>query len=352
MLALANYGPALTGLVVSRMHASAPDGVVVHIHDPVGWWGGHAQPFTLDHVLAVAEPLGRRRAGTAADRLGAGGDEPARRAGGARACRSCARRSGAGRSATAPTTWPARRSPPSRPACGRDGDLPNRRTSVYALRHALACDRRPSRPRAGGRSAAGPWLHVGPTAFPPITAVAAQGNSLFALAQNGDIWRADAGSGLGAALAPPGQRHQHPGRVAGCGLRGLDRPEHPLALDGRRAHLQPLRPRGPAARHGVRRSRRPTSASASSAPTASRSSSNGCRTWKRPKITGRIRSIARNGTTWLAIVERPNLARADRFRPARLDRSRRAPGACARTARRCSSGRRPASASRRWWPTG
>lgn len=53
-LALANYGPALTGLVVSRMHASAPDGVVVHIHDPVGWWGGHAQPFTLDHVLAVA----------------------------------------------------------------------------------------------------------------------------------------------------------------------------------------------------------------------------------------------------------------------------------------------------------
>jgi hypothetical protein len=54
MLALANYGPALTGLVVSRMHASAPDGVVVHIHDPVGWWDGHAQPFTLDHVLAVA----------------------------------------------------------------------------------------------------------------------------------------------------------------------------------------------------------------------------------------------------------------------------------------------------------
>ena len=54
MLALSNYGPALTGLVVSRMHASAPDGVVVHIHDPVGWWGGHTQPFTLDHVLAVA----------------------------------------------------------------------------------------------------------------------------------------------------------------------------------------------------------------------------------------------------------------------------------------------------------
>jgi hypothetical protein len=52
--ALANYGPAVTGLVVSRMHASAPDGVVVHVHDPVGWWGGHAQPFTLDHVLAVA----------------------------------------------------------------------------------------------------------------------------------------------------------------------------------------------------------------------------------------------------------------------------------------------------------
>lgn len=54
MLALSTYGPALTGLVVSRMHASAPDGLVVHIHDPVGWWSGHAQPFTLDHVLAVA----------------------------------------------------------------------------------------------------------------------------------------------------------------------------------------------------------------------------------------------------------------------------------------------------------
>jgi hypothetical protein len=54
VLALANYGPALTGLVVSRMHASAPDGVVIHIHDPVGWWGGHPQPFTLDHVLQVA----------------------------------------------------------------------------------------------------------------------------------------------------------------------------------------------------------------------------------------------------------------------------------------------------------
>jgi hypothetical protein len=54
MLALTNYGPALTGLVVSRMHASTPGGVVVHIHDPVGWWGGHAQPFTLDHVLAVS----------------------------------------------------------------------------------------------------------------------------------------------------------------------------------------------------------------------------------------------------------------------------------------------------------
>jgi len=40
----------------------------------------------------------------------------------------------------------------------------------------------------------------------------------------------------------------------------------------------------------------------------------GCRTWTRPKITGRIRSIARNGTTWYALVERPNLARSERFR--------------------------------------
>jgi hypothetical protein len=53
-VALSTYGPALTGLVVSRMHASAADGIVVHIHDPVGWWRGHEQPFTLDHILAIA----------------------------------------------------------------------------------------------------------------------------------------------------------------------------------------------------------------------------------------------------------------------------------------------------------
>ena len=43
-------------------------------------------------------------------------------------------------------------------------------------------------------------------------------------------------------------------------------------------------------------------------------SSNGCRSWTRPRITGRIRAIARSGTTWFALVERPNLARAERFR--------------------------------------
>ena len=52
-------------------------------------------------------------------------------------------------------------------------------------------------------SAAGPWLHVGPPAFPAMTAVAAQGNSLFGWPQNGDIWRADAGAaGCGARARP------------------------------------------------------------------------------------------------------------------------------------------------------
>ena len=166
---------------------------------------------------------------------------------------------------------------------------------------------------APAADAAGPWLHVGPTAFPPITAVASQGNSLFALAQNGDIWRADAGSawvrrsrrpvtGTSILVASPGAIY-----VASTDPNILSR-----STDGARTFNRCGReglPRGAAfvvatvnQRVGVLRANRLAL------------SSNGCRTWTRPKITGRVRTIARNGTTWWALVERPNLARTERFR--------------------------------------
>ena len=49
---LANHGPALTAAVVERLHASAP--VVVHVHDPLAWWPGHRQPFTIEQALRRA----------------------------------------------------------------------------------------------------------------------------------------------------------------------------------------------------------------------------------------------------------------------------------------------------------
>jgi hypothetical protein len=49
------YGPALTRAVVCRLHASAPDGRVVHLHDPLAWWPGHAQAVALEPILTLAE---------------------------------------------------------------------------------------------------------------------------------------------------------------------------------------------------------------------------------------------------------------------------------------------------------
>jgi hypothetical protein len=51
---LARYAPILTRCVVSRLHASAPHGLVLHIHDPIAWWTGHPQPVTLERILATA----------------------------------------------------------------------------------------------------------------------------------------------------------------------------------------------------------------------------------------------------------------------------------------------------------
>jgi hypothetical protein len=51
-------GQGLTDAVVARLHAAAPGGTVVILHDLLGWWDGHPQPFTLDEVLArgAADP--------------------------------------------------------------------------------------------------------------------------------------------------------------------------------------------------------------------------------------------------------------------------------------------------------
>jgi hypothetical protein len=49
-------GQRLTDGVVARLHAAAPDGTVVILHDLLGWWDGHRQPFTLDELLAAPDP--------------------------------------------------------------------------------------------------------------------------------------------------------------------------------------------------------------------------------------------------------------------------------------------------------
>ena len=51
---LTRYGQRLTDGVVARLHASAPSGLVVHLHDPLAWWPGHEHPFTIEQALARA----------------------------------------------------------------------------------------------------------------------------------------------------------------------------------------------------------------------------------------------------------------------------------------------------------
>ncbi|MCZ4494572.1 MAG: hypothetical protein JWP53_3503 [Conexibacter sp.] len=61
---LLREGQRLTDGVVARLHAAAPDGTVVILHDVLGWWKGHRQPFTLAELLgrdpAPALALARR----------------------------------------------------------------------------------------------------------------------------------------------------------------------------------------------------------------------------------------------------------------------------------------------------
>ncbi len=68
---LTRYSPTLTRSVVARLHASAPHGRVIHIHDPIGWWSRHPQPFALHDILALA-----RLHPDAAARLAARGTGP------------------------------------------------------------------------------------------------------------------------------------------------------------------------------------------------------------------------------------------------------------------------------------
>ena len=53
-MVLDRISPIVVRGVVARLHASAPYGRVVHLHDPLGWWPGHAQPIALAEVLDAA----------------------------------------------------------------------------------------------------------------------------------------------------------------------------------------------------------------------------------------------------------------------------------------------------------
>lgn len=53
--ALQTHGQPLTDAVVAWLHASAPHGLVVHVHDLLGWWPGHPQPFTIDDIITLAD---------------------------------------------------------------------------------------------------------------------------------------------------------------------------------------------------------------------------------------------------------------------------------------------------------
>lgn len=59
-VAIADHAPALTRATVARLHASAP--LVVHIHDPLGWWAGHEPPVSIEQILDLAERDGAEAA--------------------------------------------------------------------------------------------------------------------------------------------------------------------------------------------------------------------------------------------------------------------------------------------------
>ena len=51
---LSRHGQPITDAAVTRMHASAPAGVVVHLHDSLAWWPGHEHSITVGQALERA----------------------------------------------------------------------------------------------------------------------------------------------------------------------------------------------------------------------------------------------------------------------------------------------------------
>jgi hypothetical protein len=163
-------------------------------------------------------------------------------------------------------------------------------------------------------SASGPWIHAGPPAFPQMTAVTAQGDTLFALARDGGVWRSVAGAGwvkrstrpnpgTTVLAASPGALY-----IASTDPKILSRSNNGGATFNRcgREGLPSGSPYVVGTvnmRVGVLRGRRLAL------------STNGCRSWKRQhRLSGDVRTIARSGTTWYAITERRNAKREQRFR--------------------------------------
>jgi photosystem II stability/assembly factor-like uncharacterized protein len=146
-----------------------------------------------------------------------------------------------------------------------------------------------------------------------MTAVVAQGDTLFALGRNGDVWRSAHGAGwqkrstrprpnTTVLAASPGALY-----VASTDPKILSRSNNG-GVTFRRCGREGLPAGSPYVvgtanmRVGVLRRGRLAL------------SSNGCKTWHRQRLAGNVRTIARNGNTWYAITERPKAKREVRFR--------------------------------------
>lgn len=161
-------------------------------------------------------------------------------------------------------------------------------------------------------SAAGPWLHAGPTGFPAVNAVSARGDTLFALGANGTIWRSISG-------VPWSFRSRRPNPnqnliVAAPGALYVSSTDPNILSvstdDGatfNRCGRNTL-PAGPSYLIAARSGRAALIRGHQLAI-----SSNTCRTWVRQKLRGRVRSVARQGTTWWVLRERRGGPKAERF---------------------------------------
>lgn len=53
--ALLEHGQPLTDRVIAGLLQATPGGTVVLLHDVLGWWPGHPQPFNLEQLLKLAK---------------------------------------------------------------------------------------------------------------------------------------------------------------------------------------------------------------------------------------------------------------------------------------------------------